>query len=323
MAKPNFFNENLNRSYPFRVGTVDIEKAVAGSVTLANLPDKFIVDCGFILGPLSQFSEQLNQVYLSKVSRPDSSTILFEFACDAAGISKPLVFTRHDTDPNFTSEFVESSQDSVSESTDLCSEPEWSGYLVTGDTAALFSMINTGQTIERQVAEAVIEPTLIQNLANNQVVSISLANADRTRAIRPENCPALEWNFVPGQIFVQTACLQGNLAFRPGYNCTISQLRQTNEIQLQAIELAGAGSPCDQVAIFPTETPPTNTDNDVLEGDRYCNEVLRTINGIQGPNVNVYAGTGVSIVSAENELTIDINFRDLSLCDYSTVSESL
>jgi len=323
MAKPNFFNENLNRSYPFKVGTVDLTKAVAGAVTLANLPDEFIVDCGFVLGPLSEFSEQLNQVYLSRISRPTSTTILFEFSCDAWGVSKPLIFTRHSTDPDFTSEYVESQQDSVSESTDSCSEPDWSGYLVTGSTAALFSMITMGQNIIRQATEAVVETTLIQNLYNNQVVSISLANADRTRAVRPEACPALEWNFLPGQVFIQTSCLQGDLIFRPGYNCTISQLGQTNTLQLQAIEEAGAGQPCEQVPKFPAETAPTNTENELFEGDHYCNEVLRTINGLQGPGLTIYAGTGVSIVPAENELTIDINLRDLSLCTYSAVSESL
>lgn len=314
----NFFNENLHRSFPFRVGTVDKQKATIGTVTLETLPDEFIVDCGFILGPLSEFTEGINKVFLSRIYRPNSTTILFEFSCDATGtVNKPLIFTRHITDTNFKSEFVDSQVDSASEALDACAEANWSGYLVTGDISILFSMILEGQDILRQDTEAIVEPTLIQNLAYNQVTSINLANADRTRAIRPEACPALEWNFVPGQTFIQTICLRENLAFRPGYNCTISQLGQTNTIQFQAIQLAGAGQPCDQIQRFPTEEPAINGDNELLDGDYYCNQVLRTINGLQGPNINIYAGTGVSIVPAENEVNIDINLRDLSLCTYS------
>ena len=55
MALPNFFNENINRSFPFQRATVGVDTPTSGTVTMLQLPDNFIADCGFILGPESGF----------------------------------------------------------------------------------------------------------------------------------------------------------------------------------------------------------------------------------------------------------------------------
>ena len=50
MALPNFFNENINRSFPFQRATVGVDTPTEGYPTMLQLPDNFIADCGFILG---------------------------------------------------------------------------------------------------------------------------------------------------------------------------------------------------------------------------------------------------------------------------------
>ena len=54
MAHPNFFNENINRTFPFQVGTAGI---LESNLAMRSLPDAVIADCGFIMGPESYFQE--------------------------------------------------------------------------------------------------------------------------------------------------------------------------------------------------------------------------------------------------------------------------
>ena len=143
--------------------------------------------------------------------------------------------------------------------------------------------------------------------------------------MRPGDCPPNQWPFETGLIYINYTCLQGDIRLAAGYNLGISQSSLTNTIQFSAIVNAGAGQVCSELKLFPEETPPIGATNNLLEGDFYCNEVLRTVNGVQGPNLQFFAGNGVSIIpdNANNKLIVDINLIDLSLCPYSTVSASV
>lgn len=335
MAHPNFFNENINRTFPFQVGTAGI---LESTLAMRNLPDAVIADCGFIMGPESYFQEGqtadgLNQVFLHRFVRtaedPDEIQIEFRVRIpvtinDETVIqTHVIVFTRHIDDPNYTLEFAESSAAE-------CAEPIWSGYLVTGVTSALFNalpldVLVTGdlELVRLDLGSALVEPALIQNLSENQVISVSLANADRTRAARVSKCDPYEWEaFTTGAIYINRECLQDDLRLRPGYNVSISQNKLNNVIQFSAITKAGLGEPCAEVKLFEDEAPPIGATNNLLAGDFYCNEVLRTVNGLQGPTLTLFAGTGVSILADNTSSTIvvDINLSELSLCTYSTVS---
>lgn len=337
MPRPNFFNDNINRTFPFRWGTAGVDTPLSGLPTMRQLPDDFIADCGFVMGPESGFVEGVHSVFLYKISRVSGSQVDFEFRSDAPSlINTPLIFRRDIADSLYTREFVESdipnpfpaSQSlSLSESIPLdeCGEPYWSGYLVTGRLEQIAARIAVGEIITGNTGDAIVEPALIQNLDQNQLVAINIGNADRTRALRPAGCPPNEWPFPTDIIYINSECLQGDLRLRPGYNIALSQNNRTNTIQFAAIVNAGQGEPCEQVKLFPEETPPIGATNDLLAGDYYCNEVLRTINGLAGPTLTLYAGTGVAITpdSNNNKLVIDVNLTDLSLCTYSAVSESI
>ena len=337
MPRPNFFNDNINRTFPFQWKSAGVDTPVAGPVTMLQLPDNFIADCGFIMGPESGFQEGIHTIFLYKITRVTATDITYEFRADAPNLlTTPLIFTRNSASPIYQTEFVESdiptppinSQSaSNSNSNDVvCGEPFWSGYLVTGPVEAVFDRLNEGESITRTSdTEALVEPGLIQNLNDNQLISLNLANADRTRALRPGDCPPNQWPFETGLIYINYTCLQGDIRLAAGYNLGISQSSLTNTIQFSAIVNAGAGQVCSELKLFPEETPPIGATNNLLEGDFYCNEVLRTVNGVQGPNLQFFAGNGVSIIpdNANNKLIVDINLIDLSLCPYSTVSASV
>jgi hypothetical protein len=305
---------------------------------MLQLPDEFIADCGFVLGPQSGIVEGVHTVFLYSVSRVSSDQINYEFRTTAPKmVGYPLIFTRLLSDPLYKTTFAESdipdpgpSSQSLSLSQEVplpvCGEPFWSGYLVTGPMDAVAARLDTGQTILRtDVNQTLVEPALIQNLDQNQVTSINIANADRTRALRPADCPPNVWSFPTGIIYIVQECLQGNVKFRAGYNLTAAQNTATTTIQFSAVVNAGKGEPCEQVKLFPYETPPRGATNNLLGGDYYCNEVLRTINGIQGPNLVIFTGSGVALVpdAANHTLKVDVNLTDLIACTYSTVSESI
>lgn len=337
MPRPNFFNDNINRTFPFKWATAGVATPASGPVTMLELPDEFIADCGFIMGPESGFEEGTHSIFLYQITRVSSTEIVYEFRSDAPKLANvPLIFTRNSTDAIYTSEFAESAVPEIvpidlSISGSLapevsCGEPYWTGYLVTGPMAAVTARLSVGDSITRtSSSETLVEAALIQNLNNNQLVSLSIANADRTRAIRPDNCPPNQWPFPTGIIYVNSECLQGNLRFRSGYNMSVSQNNLTNTLQFSASVNAGAGEPCGEVKLFAAETPPEGATNNLLEGDYYCNEVLRSVNGLQGPNLTFFAGNGVAITSDEenNKLIVNINLQDLSLCTYSMVSQSI
>lgn len=340
MPRPNFFNENINRAFPFQRGTVGVNTPPSGPVTMQQLPDDFIADCGFIMGAESGFVEGVHSVFLHKISRASASLLVFEFGCDAPLLLQvPLIFQRNVTDPLYTSEFAESDipQEyidsrsaslslSLSAESEVIGEPYWSGYLVTGRLDQIATRLAVGQSIvQASAADGLVEPALIQNLDQNQLTMLQIANADRTRAIRPSDCPPNEWGFLTGGIFVQEWFVLGNVKFRAGYNMSLGQNSNSNTIQFAAVVNAGQGMPCEQVKLFSGETPPLGATNNLLAGDYYCNEVLRTVNGLAGPNLVLYAGVGVAIVpdNVNNRVVIDINLTDLSLCAYSEISISV
>lgn len=338
MPRPNFFNDNINRTFPFQWKSTGVNTPSSGPVTMLELPDDFIADCGFIMGPSAGFEEGIHQVFLYRITRTTETVVTYEFRSDAPNVlGVYLIFTRNSDDPTYTTEFVESdseepvnsqSASSSNSGDNVCGEPFWSGYLVTGPMASVFSRLSIGESITRTSGsddEAVVEPGLIQNLNGNQVVSLNLANADRTRALRPGDCPPNQWPFETGLIYVNYTCLQGDIRLYAGHNLSLSQNNNTNSIQFAAVVNAGTGPVCEELKLFPAETPPVDATNNLLEGDFYCNEVFRSVNGVQGPNIQFFAGNGVTIIpdNSNNKLIVDINLIDLSLCPYSTVSASV
>lgn len=166
--------------------------------------------------------------------------------------------------------------------------------------------------------EAIVEPALVQNLTNALISSLNVANADRLRISTPEDCTEMSWPFETGGIFINARCLEGLVAFRPGYNCEILIDALNKALTFSAIESGGEGQPCDQVQLFPGEAPPEGSI--FMEGGIACNEVLRSINGIGGARFTFFSGIGVSITSSpeSNTVIVDADLSGISVCDTLT-----
>lgn len=314
MPSPPFYNENENRAFPFAPGGTQPPPAV-------------VVDAGFVAGPKSRFVTGTHRVWLAAVRRTGSFFHL-DFASDAPELfGTGLTFSREVGGGDFVPEFGDSgtrglsaSSLSGSRSEDApreCDEPLWSGYVVTGRAAALLALLPA----DGEVAFAAeVEPALVQNLAESLVVKFAVANDDRTRVQPAAGCagaaPATGLTFPGGN------CVVGDVVFVPGYNANVRQSETDNSITLGAAVGAGAGEPCDEVPVYPGESPPAGSS--LLGGGPRCNETVRSLNGVGGPQLTIVAGPGVTVTGSpeDNRVVVNVDMRGLALCFDSVSSRS-
>lgn len=110
MARPGFYNENMNRDYPF----IHLQTGA--------LPDDLVADFGCIMGEYSGFISDVHTVYLSAV-RTLGSLVEFEFTSDAPGLSgRVLRFVRNMLDTEFTTSYASSVLSSTPSAIDCASE---------------------------------------------------------------------------------------------------------------------------------------------------------------------------------------------------------
>lgn len=313
MPSPSFFNENENRAYPFVPG---------GTMP----PERLVVDAGFVAGPMSRFETGTHRVWLAGVRRT-GAVFHLDFASDAPELyGVTLTFSRHLSDGDFATEFVDSGASGLSASSlsgsgsDApadCDEPLWSGFVVTGRMAAFEALLPADGAV---AFAAAVEPGLVQNLAESYVVRFGLANDDRTRVSPPDGCG--DPVDTQGVTHVQANCVTGDVVFVPGFNANVRQSTTDNSITLGAAVGDGAGEPCDTVPLYRGETPPAGST--LLEGGPRCNETVRSLNGIGGPQLNLIAGRGVTITSSpdDHRVIVNVNMSGLALCFDSVSARS-
>jgi hypothetical protein len=311
MAEPGWFDRNRARAFPFLSRTIGT--AVDGPVTVQNLPKDCIVDAGFIAGPASAFESDNHTIFLLRVRR-ESDVLYFDFAGTSSGlVDVTLTFTRDVNVARYVQEFADDTEmttsisDSDSLSSQGCDEPLLSGFLVTGDLTALLELLpGDGSIGDNDAGESgVIEPTCVQNLSNAYVTGIAVANSDRMHAQAANNCDEIVYAYEEGAVFVQDVCIQGDVLFRSGYNAEVSQDISVNRIVLRAVVGGGEGSPCEEVPLYEDEAPPEGSL--LLTGGPSCFELVRSINGSDGPRLNLQGGLGVIVQPDPETNTIIVN----------------
>lgn len=290
MSTPSWYNENENRAYPFVPG---------GRLP----PPGLVVDAGFVAGPKSRFETGRHAVRLTAVRRL-GRTFYLDFAGDAPELfGVTLTFARPADAADFSVVSADSGMTGLSASSlsggdddrpQECDEPLWWGYLVTGRSAAFAGLLPADG---RADFDAVIEPALVQNLAGAYVVKFGVANDDRTRVTPPDGCgPAVPSRPTP---YVVANCVVGDVVFVPGHNAVVRQNPVDRSVVFGAAVGAGAGEPCGPVPLYPGESPPPGSS--LLEGGPRCDETVRAVNGLGGPQVTIVAGPGVTVTPRPEE----------------------
>ncbi len=302
MPRPGFYNDNEYRAYPF------IYVANYGGPAL---PDSAIVDAGFIMGLDSGFDPTTHSVWLSSVTRA-GGVYTFRFSSDAPGAENMSIdFERDESAPAWQTEHAHSANETVEEGCDAA--PMWEGFLVTGPLTALAAWIAPNQTITFSATDRALEPARVQSLVRSYVRSLNLGNLSRIKALSPDTPMYSECSesVVDRYVVVNATCLQGDIKLREGYNCRIRQVARTNELRIGAEKNAGTPLDADQcqyggeLPLYSSEALPDGSK--FFSGGPACDELISTINGVGGGNVNIIGGTGVTVTTDPATHTVRIS----------------
>lgn len=299
MARPGFYNDNEHRAYPF----------VYNDKTAKWFPESCIVDAGFIMGLDCFFDDKVHTVWLAEVrDQTEQISLVFQTNANPA----PLLFTLSKN----TSTWATITAESTPANAACAEEPIWSGFIVVGRLDELLPRLNpTGEQFAANDYQ--VEPARLQNLNKSYVRSISVGNFSRVTV--PECVDAAESQPVPllaRTIVPNAVCLKGPLLLKEGYNCLITQTDRDSTLSVTASRGAGAQEDeelCEnhgEVPLFSGETPPAGSI--FLTGGPACKDLIFTLNGVGGSNVNIVGGRNIIVGgagegAAPNSIQIELN----------------
>lgn len=291
MPRPGFFNDNEHRAYPF------IQNDDAG-----GLPAAAVVDAGFIMGLDCGFDAATHTVWLQSVEKTDG-VVAFVFRTDAHPY--PLVFEVPETTEEWSTIYAESSVAAVP----CAEEPVWSGFLSVGVLQDIANVTVFTQN------DYVVEPARIQNLAKAYVRSINVGNYSRV-VVPPcsnENAGAVI-DLDARTVIPNATCLKNHIRFEEGYNCRITQIDRSNTIDFTAERGAGKKEDSElcengsEVPLVAGENKPA--DSVFFSGGPACRDLIFTINGVGGRNVNFIGGKNIAIASGDSAHTVKVTLND-------------
>ncbi len=319
MPRPGFYNDNEYRAYPF---------IFTPAQQTSRLPLSAVVDAGIIMGLDSEFDPNTHTIWLSAVRRV-ADTFEIELRSDAPGAQNyPLVFTRPVTADEWLTEFVESApyvKDVNSCATEPATEPAWSGFLVTGPLTDLQAALPEDDTLTFADKLFTLEPARVQSLVRSYLRAISVGNL--SRPISRSKCDVVS-DDAERQVIINKRCLSGNIRFKEGYNAVIRQRDAANELSFTAGLNSGAladAALCEngsELPLYDNEPKPvlfaaTDTTPEVrskfYSGGPACDELVATINGVSGPNINFIGGSGVNIIPDPDNHSITIELSPTAL----------
>lgn len=292
----NWLNQNQFRDFPFVVHNEP-------RALLTGL----IVDFGASLPFLAR------EVWLKSITRA-GSTITFDFRC--AGTDAALLFTRQLTTAESTTTWA-----TAGLTTGCAPRPEWFGFLTTGRMELAATMLPGDGSVTFADKDWLVEPATVQRIDPGGVGSINLANYDRTYT---DGQPGCDLVVLPQSVTFQigSRCLAGDIEFVEGFNCLIRQSDEDSRLTFIGQRGEGAGIPCEEIALedqVPISLSP------YLSGGPRCGDLIRTINGVGGPHVQVTGQKGVDVyqhATNPNILVIDLTGRSAVNCVAALPSSS-
>jgi hypothetical protein len=354
LSKPGFYASNELRSYPLIAGHGGINIL---SETIVDFGCVMLPGSGFESGvhkvwlyQIESIDDEIKFDFRSDAPGLNKRALVFRFDAGDKEYS-----TRFSTD----SKSMESSSMAGSSSEAVGDNILWEGFLTLGRpfyaiysiseyatledgdilwrgrfdsllwnevSALLWSNTNSssgstyGKSVIDREGKTKIEPALIQNMSRNYVKSIRLVNKSRTVVTSPFGCPGYT-SEVPPQYFFDNGESSGFVTLKQGYNNTIDISTADNSITIGAAVGAGAGEPCAEVQAYPGETNPGGSP--FKDGSPACNQTIKSINGIGGPNLNIKGGLGVSVLynpAIPNSVIVTPDHHGMAVCPGITSS---
>lgn len=302
MPRGGFLADNQHRDYPLAPTGTGRPTMVHSRLGPVPLPEDLIVDFACLLGLDAGWSPAAS-AYLARVDRVGAAATV-RIRSGAAGLAGlELAFAAARPGP------VDASATAIlggSKPPAPCGDTLlWEGTLVVGDTSTLMRLLADGESLTAAAGALPLEPALAQDLAGTYVRSVNLANVRRTVATPPPGCgtPAPDAN--ADVLVVNATCILGDVALREGYNAAIRQNARDNSLQISAVAGGGAGQPCVEVHLSPSETPPAGSK--LLSGGPTCGEVVSSVNGLAATAIAlVGSGDRSRVFALADRLVVDL-----------------
>lgn len=315
MSKPGFYNDNEYRAYPFVAKTPKTLIVEGLATTGPALPDDAIVDAGFVMGLDAEYDDRVGKVFLSEIVRQPAG-IKFVFSFSGGSLISPLNFVV----PLDTFEYSTVIEESAS-SGSCGAEPLWDGFLVVGKLDALLQALDDANNVLTfQSGRYQIEPARVQNMNKAYLRSISVGNFER---VKTPPCGDTEDVSGTRQVILNGVCLQGPIQFKEGYQTSITQTDRTNTLAFSSAKTSGlradddlceyrgeiplySGEENDKPLIHGTVGNTPARRSEFLSGGWACKDLIFTINGVGGSNVNIIGGKNIQISYDETAQAIKV-----------------
>ena len=327
-AKPGFLNENSGRAYPLIY------------VATQEWPTYGLVNFGSTV-LTGSFRSALNELWLDwarSIGAPGSARIELCVKSDADDLSgRSLLFGFEESDGDYVTVFARD-QANVDESdlantaafepADPDATPEncsdvaiWTGFVTVGRVSRLVTWLRehsapSGMNISvfNPSTKPVFEPGCVLAPVRSGRLFLGVVNADRVRTPSAPGCRPPCYDHELAEFYVVEDCLQGDIRFEAGHNMLVRQRDAVNTLSFSAVVGAGKGEPQTELALFSGEQPPQG--RTLLSGGDNCCEVVRSVNGVGGPNFRIEAGPGVEIteIPEQHRVIINVSLIGLALC---------
>lgn len=292
-----WYNENSHRDWPF----------VAGSA----IQRQVLVDAGFTVSGLVH-SAKLSSLY--RVA--GTTSLLFTFFDSSGGeVSRALFAFQASGIP---------AENAVLFTQASGTTPGTTGFIVLGTVAILDAMAEFLSTN----TQLVLEPSVVDTLAGQNVLSIGLINAERpmssvalrygaTLYSRPttHTFPDSLGNIKRGTL--DFSSITGHVRLFPGFSCEMSQSDNLNTITIGGTQASPLGKSCQDIPLDTTEQT-VLANFGLLGSQQSCRDVLRSVNGAVGPDLKITAGAGLQVVTEQStsgvRVTIQPESFDNSKC---------
>ena len=334
MSKQGFYVDNLYRTYPF----IDPDTGL-------QLPKSTIVDFNCYIYVEVGYAEDQNKVWLYSVERV-ADDFIFKFACDAPGLADNyLTFVKNLNDPEFSYAFSSNIEFYTSSSIILEEEPNqdydpnvcpekilWEGYIVIGSLQDLAATMNSGDIIYDAGVGTAIEPSLVINIQDSTVRTLSIANKVPQQVTPPEGCSGPE---VVDYILVHRSCISGDIVFSHGYCCNVELSEADNEITFTALDTNSikgnfCGNEQDTSIFWKSELIPgirvayaheVPGNSTLYSGGPSCRETLKSVNGISAKRLWIVGGQGISLTEDQGTFSINVavTLSGLAICSNSNL----
>lgn len=191
------------------------------------------------------------------------------------------------------------------------------GTLTLGDISLL---LDTDQSLadcigNAELPDITVEPARIMLATGLSIKRWSVYNERRTRLSTDAECRGITYDTSIPAYVQNYSGLPDNIRLAGGYQTTVVQNPVSGDLTVTSIIGGGdLGTPPGELPMFVGEAPPP--DRTYLDGGLACHEVLRSINGVPGPNLQINADIGVLIGNdpLTNRVIINVNGEGISSC---------